>query len=163
MNVYVGSSVSGQMPDNEGGAAAESTVEGYEIDQNSGVAYATGLTDAHCAYASWCHWGPLIASVSVFFTNGITFIIPPLVALAMWQIKNNDSIFIDDQGKEALNFQISIILLGLILIPISILTCGVGAVLYIGLPILSIVGGIMGGIAAAKAQYFRYPMCIRLI
>ncbi|GAB5497363.1 MAG: hypothetical protein Phyf2KO_24430 [Phycisphaerales bacterium] len=163
MNAYVGNAVSGQKPDNLGDHADGSAQEGYSVDSRSGVATATGLSDTNRAYASWCHWGPLIASVSVIFTEGITFIIPPLVALAMWQIKNNDSQFIDDQGKEALNFQISLILLALILIPVTILTCGVGAVLYIGLPVLAIVGGIMGGIASAKGRYFRYPMCIRLI
>lgn len=163
MNVYVGNSVSGQKPDNQGNAAAGSIAEGYSVDSFSGVAVATGLSDTNRAYASWCHWGPLIASVSVIFTQGVTFIIPPLVALAMWQIKNNDSIFIDDQGKEALNFQISLILLSLICIPL-IFMCGIGIpLLIVGVPALAIVGGIMGGITSAKGRYFRYPMCIRLI
>lgn len=159
MNAYVGADVTGQKPNNQ----ADIGPEGYTVDPNTGRAVATGLTDMNRSYASWCHWGPLIATVSVIFTDGITFIIPPLVALALWQIKNNDSPFIDDQGKEALNFQISLILLAIILIPITILTCGVGAVLYIGLPVLAIVGGILGGIAASKGRYFRYPMCIRLV
>jgi YD repeat-containing protein len=129
----------------------------------SGRLRAVDLPDDQRQYASWCHWGPLIAAVSVIASSGITFIIPPLVALAMWQIKNSDSEFIDDHGREALNFQISLVLLGLILVPITIFTCGVGAVLYIGLPILAIVGGIMAGLAANRGEVYRYPMCIRLI
>ena len=140
-----------------------SPAEGYSVDPATGAASATGLTDSHRTYASWCHFGPTIAAASVIFSSGITFIIPPLVALALWQIKNSDSQFIDDQGKEALNFQISLILLAFILIPITIFTCGLGAILYIGLPILAIVGGIMGGVQSAKGKYFRYPMCIRLV
>jgi uncharacterized Tic20 family protein len=141
----------------------ENPAESYTKDPATGGAVATGLTDGNRSYAAWCHFGPLIASVSVMATSGITFIIPPLVALALWQIKCNDSQFIDDQGKEALNFQISLILLALILIPVTIFTCGIGAILYIGLPVLAIVGGIMGGVQASRGKYFRYPMCIRLV
>jgi len=82
-----------------------SPTEGYSVDPATGVASATGLTDSHRTYASWCHWAPLIAQISVVASGGISFFVPSLVALAMWQIKNKDSQFIDDQGKEALNFQ----------------------------------------------------------
>ena len=150
--------MSESVPNNQGQQA-----EGYTVDSFSGVAFATGLTDGNRSYAAWCHFAPLIASFSVIFSSGMTFIIPPLVALAMWQIKNADSPFIDDQGKEALNFQISLILLSLICIPL-IFMCGIGIpLLIIGIPALAIVGGILGGVAAAKGKYFRYPMCIRLI
>lgn len=159
MKVYAGAAVIGQNPDNP----APRAPEGYTVDPDTGRAVATGLSEAHRTYAAWCHFGPTIAAATVIFSSGITFIIPPLVALALWQIKNNDSQFIDDQGKEALNFQISLILLTLILIPVTILTCGIGAILYIGLPILAIVGGVVGGIRASKGQYFRYPMCIRVV
>lgn len=139
------------------------TPEGYTVDPVNGRAVAIGLTDNHRIYGAWCHFGPTIAAISVIASSGITFIIPPLVALALWQIKNKDSQFIDDHGKEALNFQISLVLLALLLIPITILTCGVGAVLYIGLPVLAIAGGVIGGIRASKGQFYRYPMCIRLV
>lgn len=119
------------------------------------------LPDDQRVYASWCHWGPLIAAVSVIASSGITFIVPPLVALALWQIRNNDSEFIDDHGREAMNFQISLVLLGLILIPFVF--CGVGVVGLMLLPVLAIVGGIMGGLGASRGEVFRYPMCIRLI
>jgi len=159
MKVYAGAAVIGQNPNNQ----AHSAPEGYTVDPDTGRAVATGLTKEHRQYAAWCHFGPTIAAVTVMASSGITFVIPPLVALALWQIKNSDSQFIDDHGREALNFQISLILLALILIPVTIFTCGIGAVLYIGLPILAIAGGIVGGIRASKGQYFRYPMCIRVV
>lgn len=159
MKVYAGAAVIGQNPDNP----APRAPEGYTVDPDTGRAVATGLSEAHRTYAAWCHFGPTIAAVSVMATSGITFVIPPLVALALWQIKNSDSQFIDDHGKEALNFQISLILLALILIPVTFFTCLVGGVLYLGLPILAIVGGIVGGIRASKGQYYRYPMCIRVV
>lgn len=144
-------------------AAGDSAGERFGVDPATGRVVASGVSDSNRAYASWCHFGPTIAAASVIFSSGITFIVPPLVALALWQIKNNDSAFIDDHGREALNFQISLVLLALILIPVTFLTCGVGAVLYIALPILAIVGGIIAGIRAGKGEMFRYPMCIRVI
>ncbi len=161
MGIYVGAVVIGDETKKSGSEAGGP--EGYTVDPATGRAKAMGLTESHRLYASWCHWGPTIAGVSVMATSGITFIIPPLIALALWQIKNSESQFIDDHGKEALNFQISLILLALILIPITIFTCGIGAILYIGLPILMIVGGIFGGIRAHKGEFYRYPMCIRLV
>ena len=133
------------------------------VDPATGEVHAVGLSDGHRVYASWCHWAPMIAWISVAASSGVAFFVPPLVALAMWQIKKDESPFIDDQGKEALNFQISLILLGLILIPVTLMTCGLGAILYVGIPILAIVGGIMGGVRSGRGVYYRYPMCIRMI
>jgi len=168
MSVYVGAVVIGDKTNTKGGQQAAGPAgpagpEGYAVDASTGRAKATGLTDMHRSYAAWCHFGPTIAAVSVIFSSGITFIIPPLVALAMWQIKNSDSQFIDDHGKEALNFQISLILLTLICIPL-IFACGIGIpLLLVGIPALAITGGVLGGIRASKGDFFRYPMCIRVI
>ena len=82
--------MSESVPNNQGQQA-----EGYTVDSFSGVAFATGLSGGNRSYAAWCHFAPLIASFSVIFSSGMTFIIPPLVALAMWQIKNADSPFIE--------------------------------------------------------------------
>lgn len=148
---------------NESNPKNPGPAEGYSVDPSSGLLYATGLSDGFRSYAAWCHFAPLIAAISVIFSSGATFVIPPLVALAMWQIKNDESAFIDDQGKESLNFQISLIFLSLICIPL-IFVCGLGIPLLIfGVPALAIIGGIMGGIAASKGKYFRYPMCFRVV
>ncbi|MEM8757868.1 MAG: DUF4870 domain-containing protein [Planctomycetota bacterium] len=136
---------------------------GYEVDPGRGVAKAVNLPDDQRSYAAWIHWGSLIAWVSVPFSTGIAFFVPPLVALVMWQIKKTDHPFIDDHGREALNFQISLIIIGILLIPVAVLTCGIGAVLYLAPTVLGIVGGILAGLAANRGEYFRYPACIRVI
>ena len=79
-------------------------------------------------------------------------IIGPLI---IWLIKKEESRFIDDQAKEALNFQISVLIVSLI----STVTC-VG-------PFVVLVGGIVFGVLAAmecnKGVYYRYPYTFRLI
>jgi uncharacterized Tic20 family protein len=51
-----------------------------------------------------------------------------------------------------------------VIIPlVAVVTCGIGAVLYIPLIVLNIYGSVRGGMAANKGEYFRYPMCLRLV
>ena len=45
----------------------------------------------------------------------------------------------------------------------TVLTCGVGALLYVGIYVLGLVGMIMAVMAANRGEYFRYPATIRLI
>ena len=40
-------------------------------------------------------------------------LVPVVVPLIMWQIKKDDSAFIDDHGREAVNFQISLVILSI--------------------------------------------------
>lgn len=82
-------------------------------------------------------------------------------ALVIWLIKKDDSPFVEDQGKEALNFQITVVLVYLI--------GGVTSCIVVGLIILpaawiaNLVLCIMGAVAASKGQAYRYPFAIRLI
>ncbi|MEP7271619.1 MAG: DUF4870 domain-containing protein [Acidobacteriota bacterium] len=81
--------------------------------------------------------------------------------LIIWMIKRDQSWFVDDQGKEALNFQISLTIY-LIIAIISILII-VGIVLV---PVVAVGGLIFMIIAAVKANEgvaYRYPLTLRLI
>jgi len=103
-------------------------------------------------------------SMFVHLTLLLTHVLPvPVVgALIMWLIKRDLSPFVDDHGKEAVNFQISLLLYALVgfaLLPI----CGIGIGVWIGCYILGLVGLILGAIAANKGQYHRYPMCLRFV
>jgi uncharacterized Tic20 family protein len=81
--------------------------------------------------------------------------------LVVWLIKKDQYALVDDQGKEALNFQISVLIYGLI----SFVLCFVliGFVLLIALIIFDLVVTIMAAVQANSGVYYRYPMCIRLI
>ena len=82
-------------------------------------------------------------------------------ALIVWILKKDDSAYLGDQAKEALNFQITMtlamfaasilvwILIGFILIPI--------------VWILNIVFCIIAAIATSKGELYRYPLCLRLL
>lgn len=110
------------------------------------------VTPGQRTYAMLTHLTLLLAQ----FTGLI--IIAPLV---MWLIKRGESPFLDDHGKEALNFQISL----LIYYIVSAILCAivVGIPLLLATWILGLVGMIMGAVAANRGEYFRYPMTIRMI
>lgn len=91
-------------------------------------------------------------------------IIAPLV---LWQIKKNESAFIDDQGKEAVNFNLTLLLVGLALIVLTVITFGLGifltAPLGLALGVAWLVLAIMGGMKANEGVAYRYPYIFRLI
>jgi len=92
------------------------------------------------------------------------FIIPfgsILGPLIIWQIKKNEYALVDDQGKEALNFQITM--------AIAFLVCCILVFILIGIVLIWVVGLfdlVMTVIAAIKAnngERYRYPFTLRLV
>jgi len=91
--------------------------------------------------------------------GGILFGFVP--ALVIWLVFKERGRFVDEQAKEALNFQIIwnialivasltiVILIGFILLPL----------VYIG----GVIFMVMAGMAANKGQAYRYPVNVRLI
>ena len=78
----------------------------------------------------------------------------PLILLL---VKGNESEFIKDQAKEALNFQITFILGAII---VAIVTLGLGLILVYPVAIILC---IMACIKANEGVKYRYPFAIRLI
>ena len=84
-----------------------------------------------------------------------------LCPLLIWLIQKDEDKFIDSQGKEALNFQITImfaVAASFALTPILI-----GVPLLFATFVCNIVFCILASIAASKGKDYRYPVCIRLI
>ena len=102
-------------------------------------------------YATFTHLTLLLAHAAI----------PVVPALIMWLIKRKDSPYLDDHGKEAVNFQISLVIYFFISAILSAILIGFAlmALVYV----LGMVGMIMGAVAGNRGEYFRYPMCLRLI
>jgi uncharacterized Tic20 family protein len=81
-----------------------------------------------------------------------------LVPLILWLAKKDGSRFIDDQGKEVLNFQICVFVVSWALI----LTC-IGAPLAWVVNLVALVLGIVGAIKANDGIAYRYPLNLRMI
>ena len=94
----------------------------------------------------------------------IGFIIPfgnLIGPLVMWIVKKDESAFVDDQGKEAVNFNITMMIAGFVCFLLTFVLIGV-----ILLPILGIfwlVVTIIAGLKANEGVAYRYPLTLRLI
>lgn len=97
----------------------------------------------------------LFAHLSLLVGLGI---VGPLV---IWLIKKDESPFIDDQAKEAINFHISIYLYGIISGLLTIVLIG-GPMLFI-LGIISFILPIIAAIKANDGVVYRYPMIFRFV
>ena len=81
--------------------------------------------------------------------------------LIIWLIKKDEHAFVDDQGKEALNFQILILIC--YIVSYILIMVFIGCITTPLLLIAHVVLCIMGGMAANKGEWYRYPLNMRLI
>lgn len=92
------------------------------------------------------------------------FVIPfghLLGPLLVWLIKREEHPFVDDQGRESFNFQLSMSLY--YVIGVVLLLVLIGFLVLPALVLFSIVVTMMGAIRANAGERFRYPLCIRFI
>ena len=88
----------------------------------------------------------------------LTGFVGPLV---IWLVKKDTSPFVDDQGKEALNFQITMFI-GYI-VGIATACLFIGMFIIFAVWIASLVFCILGSMQASKGVAYRYPFAMRLI
>ena len=104
-------------------------------------------------------WGLLCHLVALAgFIIPFGNIVGPLV---IWLIKKDEMPFVDDQGKESLNFQISMTIYTLI--AGLLIFAFIGFVLLPAVAILNLVFIVIASVKANQGIRYRYPLCIRLI
>jgi uncharacterized protein len=81
--------------------------------------------------------------------------------LIVWLMKKDQMPFVDDQGKESVNFQITVTIAALVA---GLTICiGIGFVLLPIVAVAAIVMAIIAGIKANEGVRYRYPFTLRLI
>lgn len=112
----------------------------------------------------WALFAHLSALLGALITGGIGLFVGPLV---IWLIKKDTMPFVDDQGKEALNFNITMAILGVALIVLTVITLGIGVLLTIPVGLAAsiawLVFTIIAAIKASEGVSYRYPLTLRLI
>ncbi len=88
--------------------------------------------------AMWAHIGGLLSG--------------PLIPLVIWLTNKDRSRFVDEHGKEALNFQISILIYFILLCP-----------LFPFLAVFETVVAILAAVAAHRGEPYRAPLTLRFI
>jgi len=111
---------------------------------------------------TWAMLGHLSAFTA--FITGIGCVLGPLI---VWLIKRDTMPFAGEQAKEALNFNISVIIAFAALWLFTILTLGIGLLfafpaglaLFVGWLVLTI----MAAVKANAGEHYRYPFTLRLV
>lgn len=115
------------------------------------------------AARNWCMWCHLSALSGLIVPFGN--ILGPLI---IWQIKKAEFPELEWHGKEALNFQISVLiylLCGAVLAFIGMFFC-VGWLLIpvlMAISFASLIFSVIAGIKANDGQAYRYPLTIRFL
>ena len=104
-------------------------------------------------WAMFCHLSALVGFV-IPFGN----IIAPLI---IWTLKKDEYPHVNDQGKEAINFQLSITVY--ILISVILVFVVIGIPLLIILGIFSLIMTVIAALNANDGNKYRYPFTIRFI
>lgn len=103
--------------------------------------------------AMLCHLAAL-AGLVIPFGN----IVGPLV---LWLVKKDADPFIDDQGKEALNFQITMTLASVVCMILMLVV--IGFLLMLVLAVVWLVFVVIAANQANQGQAYRYPYILRLV
>ena len=110
----------------------------------------------------WAMLGHLSAFTA--FISGIGCVLGPLI---IWLIKRDTLPFAGEQAKEALNFNISVIIAAVGLWVLTVLTLGIGLLLTIPAAMVLFVGWLVLTIVAAvkanNGEHYRYPFALRLV
>jgi uncharacterized protein len=80
--------------------------------------------------------------------------------LIIWLLKKDQSNYVDDQGKESLNFQITLLIAHLVA---GVAVCIHFGFLNLAIWVLTIVFGVLATVAANRGERYRYPFSLRLV
>jgi uncharacterized Tic20 family protein len=128
--------------DSGSGSEGEQGQTGTEVSKNARM------------WAMICH----LTGLAGIIIPAVGNIVAPLI---IWQIKKDEFPFVDEQGKEAVNFQISMTIYGLICIPLFFIC--VGPFLLAAVGIVDLVFLLIAAVKANNGRSYRYPLTIRFI
>ena len=115
-------------------------------------------------WAMFAHLSALVGGLLTSAVGGWGTFLGPLV---IWLIKKDTMRFVDDQGKEALNFNITVAIACFALLLLSIVTLGIGLIIavpaWIVIGIAWLVFTIIAAVKSSNGEFYRYPMTLRLV
>ena len=111
------------------------------------------LSETERNWSMLCH---LSAFAGFFFPFG--GIIGPLIC---WLSRRDESSWVNENGKASINFQLSMLLYMVLVIPLCFILIGIPIIIFLG--ILKVICIILASVKAPKGELFRYPLVIPFI
>jgi uncharacterized Tic20 family protein len=135
-------------------------VEPIEQPYGSGTSWVTGQVDKEeRKWAMFCHLAGL-AGLSPLLP-AIGGVVAPLV---IWQLKADEFPFVAEQGKRAVNFQLSMLLyvtIGTIICFASLVGAFLVPVVWCVFGIIDVIFVLIAAVKANGGWHYRYPIAIR--
>jgi uncharacterized Tic20 family protein len=97
----------------------------------------------------------ILCHLSTFL--GAAFLLP----LIVWLVKRRDPDPVAAHAAEALNFHLSLLIYGILLIPLCMIWIGIPFAIALG--IASVVLAIIAAVRASDGVLYRYPLTIRMV
>jgi uncharacterized Tic20 family protein len=110
------------------------------------------LTNEERTWGCAAHWSALVGA-----WVALAFLGPLLVLL----VKGNESPYVRRQAVESLNFQLSVLIYGIVSAVLVLVL--IGFILLIALGVLWLVLTILATIASSRGELYRYPLTIHLV
>ena len=84
-----------------------------------------------------------------------------LVPVVIWALKKNESPYLDDQGKEVINFIINIFIAGTLVGILCLII--IGFILIVPVALFLIIMPIVAAVKCSDGAYYKYPFIFRFI
>lgn len=97
----------------------------------------------------------VLSHLSVFLGVGL------LLPLIVYLVKRPDNPRVAAQAREALNFHLSVLIYGMVCLPLVILIVGIPMLVI--LAVTSFILAIVAAVKSSDGEEYRYPLTIRLI
>jgi uncharacterized Tic20 family protein len=97
----------------------------------------------------------------IFIPFGGLVLVSILGPLIIWRTKGQTMPFVCEQAKESLNFQITVLLLGVLFAFLALILIGFVLLWILGLANLILV--LIAAIQVSDGKPYRYPFCLRLV
>ena len=105
---------------------------------------------------NWAMLSHLSAFAGFFFPFG--GIIGPLIC---WLSRKDESEWVNINGRNALNFQLSMLLYMVLVLPLIFIIIGIPIIAF--LATMKVICIIIGSVKASRGEYFKYPLVIPFI
>ena len=121
----------------------------------------SGISSEERQWAMFAH----LSALAGLITGGLGCFLGPLI---IWLVKRETMPFVNDQGKEALNFNITVLGVSVILWVVGtiLLVILIGFLFYLAafaVGVFWLVMTIIAGIKANEGVAYRYPFTLRLV
>ena len=79
----------------------------------------------------------------------------------IWLLKKDEHPFIEEQGREALNFQITFTIA--LMVSVFLVLVYVGLFLLVILGVVDLILIVMASLASSRGEHYRYPFSIKFL